>query len=216
MPVQREAILKALEEIRKAKKRNFTQSVDLVANLTDIDLKKPENRINETVELPHPAKKQTRVLVFASGDLATRAQTAGADQVLGREALDALGGDKKAIKKLAQTTDSFIAETTMMASVGKVLGPVLGPRGKMPMPVPPNAPIDNILTRQRRMIRVRNRDQLNIQSKIGSEDMSDQELADNIQAVISRLESRLPKGLDNVRELGVKTSMGPIVDIERK
>jgi large subunit ribosomal protein L1 len=66
------------------------------------------------------------------------------------------------------------------------------------------------------MIRVRNRDQLNIQSKIGSEDMSDQELADNIQAVISRLESRLPKGLNNVRELGVKTTMGPMVDIERK
>lgn len=214
MPVERNAVLKALEDVRKSKKRNFTQSVDLILNLSDLDLKKPENRLSEAIDLPHPPKKEGRIVVFATGDLAVRARSSGADQVIGREELDTFGGDKKAAKRLADLTDFFIAETTMMAAVGKVLGPVLGPRGKMPTPVPPNAPIENIIARHRRIVRVRIRDQLNTQCKVGSEGMSDEELADNIQAVITRLEARLPKGPGNIREVGVKTTMGPFVKIE--
>ncbi len=214
MPVEKDAVLKALDEVRKAKKKNFAQSVDLVFNLTDIDLKKPENRLNETVDLPYPPKKETKIVVFATGDLATRAKTSGADQVLGREDLDRYGGNKKEVKKLADSADFFIAETTMMAAVGKVLGPVLGPRGKMPTPVPPNAPIENVVARHNKIVRVRIRDQLNTQCRIGSEDMSNDELAGNIQAVISRLETRLPKGLRNIHEIGVKTTMGSLVKIK--
>ena len=214
MPVEKDAVLKALDEVRKAKKKNFAQSVDLVFNLTDIDLKKPENRLNETVDLPYPPKKETKIVVFATGDLATRAKTSGADQVLGREDLDRYGGNKKEVKKLADSADFFIAETTMMAAVGKVLGPVLGPRGNMPTPVPPNAPIENVVARHNKIVRVRIRDQLNTQCRIGSEDMSNDELAGNIQAVISRLETRLPKGLRNIHEIGVKTTMGSLVKIK--
>jgi large subunit ribosomal protein L1 len=214
LPIEKDAVLKALDEVRKAKKKNFAQSVDLIFNLTDIDLKKPENRLNETVDLPFPPKKETKIIVFATGDLATRAKTSGADQVMGREDLDRFGGNKKEVKKLADSADFFIAETTMMAAVGKVLGPVLGPRGKMPTPVPPNAPIENIVARHSKIVRVRIRDQLNTQCRIGSEDMPNDELAGNIQAVISRLEARLPKGLRNVHEIGVKTTMGPLVKIE--
>jgi large subunit ribosomal protein L1 len=102
----------------------------------------------------------------------------------------------------------------MMAAVGKVLGPVLGPRGKMPTPVPPNAPIENVVARHNKIVRVRIRDQLNTQCRIGSEDMCNDELAGNIQAVISRLETRLPKGLRNIHEIGVKTTMGSLVKIK--
>jgi large subunit ribosomal protein L1 len=214
LPVEKDAVLKALDEVRKANRKNFIQSVDLVFSLTDIDLKKPENRLNEAVDLPYPPKKEARIVVFATGDLATRAKTSGADQVLGREDLDRYGGNKKEVKKLADSADFFIAETTMMAAVGKVLGPVLGPRGKMPTPVPPNAPIENVVARHSKIVRVRVRDQLNTQCRIGSEDMSNDELAGNIQAVISRLETRLPKGLRNIHEIGVKTTMGPLVKIK--
>jgi len=214
LPVEKDAVLKALDEVRKANRKNFIQSVDLVFSLTDIDLKKPENRLNEAVDLPNPTKIEARIVVFATGDLATRAKTSGADQVLGREDLDRYGGNKKEVKKLADSADFFIAETTMMAAVGKVLGPVLGPRGKMPTPVPPNAPIENVVARHSKIVRVRVRDQLNTQCRIGSEDMSNDELAGNIQAVISRLETRLPKGLRNIHEIGVKTTMGPLVKIK--
>jgi large subunit ribosomal protein L1 len=85
----------------------------------------------------------------------------------------------------------------------------------MPTPVPPNAPIENVVARHNRIVRVRVRDQLNAQCRIGSEDMPNEELADNIEAIISRLEAKLPKGLNNVREIGVKMTMGPFVKIEK-
>lgn len=213
MSVNRDAVLKALKDVKTSEKKGFTQSIDLILNLTDLDLKRPENRFTENIELPHPPRKEARIVVFATGDLAVRAKNSGADQVLGREELDAFGGDRKAVKKLAESTDFFIAETTMMSTVGKVLGPVLGPRGKMPTPVPPNAPIENIIERHNKTVRVRVRDQLNVQCKVGSDDMVDEELADNVQAVISRLEAKLPKGLGNIREIGVKMTMSPFVKI---
>lgn len=215
MPIDRKSILKAVGEAKKSsEKREFAQTVDLVLTLKDIDLKIPENRVNELVELSHPAKPKVRITVFAGGDLALRAQKAGADTVLGRDDIERFTNNKKSVKKLVDETDFFLAETSLMATVGKVLGPVLGPRGKMPTPVPPAAPIDAIVNRHRKSVRVRVRDQPNAQVSVGTEAMSDEMLADNIQAVIALLERKLAKGLRNVRSASVKTTMGPIARIE--
>ena len=215
MPVDREAVLRAISEAkRNSKKRNFKQSMELILNLRDIDLKKPENRINELIELPHPPKEDIQIAVFATGDLALRARDAGADRVLERKALNDLSSDKKSAKRLVRETDFFLAETTLMATVGKLLGPILGPRGKMPTPIPPTAPIEKIIGRHRRMLRLRVRDQLVTQCRVGTEDMADGLLAENIQAVFTRFEERLTKGLKNIRSAYVKTSMGSSSRIE--
>lgn len=215
MPIDRKSILKAVGEAKKnSGKREFSQTVDLILTLKDIDLKVPENRINELVELSHPPKPKIKVTVFAAGDLALRAQKAGADVVLGRDDIERFVNNKKSVKKLVDETDFFLADTSLMATVGKVLGPVLGPRGKMPTPVPPTAPVDAIVNRHRKSVRVRVRDQLNAQVSIGTEVMSDEMLADNIQVVIALLERKLAKGLRNIQSALVKTTMGPPVRID--
>ncbi|MDQ1280951.1 MAG: large subunit ribosomal protein [Thermoproteota archaeon] len=215
MPIDKKAITKAIEETKKdSKKRKFKQSIDLVLNLMDLDMKKPESRINELVELPNPPKKDVKVIVFASGDLALRARNAGADGVLGKEDLDRLVNDKKAAKKLAKETDFFISEAALMPLVGRVLGPALGPRGKMPTPTPPTTVIGDVIARHRKITRVRVRDQLNSQCSVGTEDMSGDLIAENVQTVISRLENKLPKGLKNIKRAYIKTTMGPLIKIE--
>lgn len=215
MPLDSASIGKAVGEARKnAAKRKFKQSVELILGLRDLDMKKPESRISEFVELPNAISKPVKVCVFAGGDLAVRAQRAGADRVMGREELEKMAGDKKAARKLARGYDLFIAEAPLMSLAGKVLGTILGPRGKMPTPVPPTAPIDSVIERHRRSVRVRVRDQLNSHCRVGTEDMSDEKIAENIQAVITRLEGRLPKGLRNIRSVKVKTAMGPVVRVE--
>lgn len=215
MPLDSASISKAVGEAKKsAAKRNFRQSVELILGLRDLDMKKPESRISEFVELPNAISKPVKVCVFAGGDLAVRAQKAGADRVIGREELEKMAGDKKAARKLARSYDFFIAEAPLMALIGKVLGTILGPRGKMPTPVPPTAPIDSVIERHRRSVRVRVRDQLNSQCRVGTEDMPDERIAENIQAVIARLEGKLPKGLRNIRSVRVKTAMGPVVRVE--
>jgi len=215
LPIEKQAIVKAVDEAKRgSKKRRFVQSIELIFNFTELDLKKPENRLSETIDLPHPPKVGMKIVVFAGGDLALRARNAGADQVLGRESLEGFASDKKGAKKLVNTTDFFIAETPLMSAVGKVLGPILGPRGKMPTPIPPNAPIDSIIDRHRRSVKLRVRDQLNAQCAVGTENMSNEELVENIRAVITRVEGKLPKGMNNIREIGVKTTMGPFVKIQ--
>jgi large subunit ribosomal protein L1 len=214
VPVSRDSISKALSEARgKTEKRKFNQSIELAVKLREIDLKKPESRINESLELPAPADKGVKVAVIAGGDLATRARAGGADLVIGREDLDKLGREKKEARKLAQNYDFFIAEAPLMPQVGKTLGQMLGPRGKMPTPVPPNAPIDDVIKRHRRNIRLRMKDQQVIQCKVGTEDMADDALIQNIQTVLSRLETKLEKGPKNISSIAIKASMGPPVKI---
>lgn len=214
MPVPKDAIAKALAEVRaKTEKRKFAQSIELAVKLREIDLKKPDARINEALELPTAADKEVKIAVIAGGDLATRARAAGADLVIGREDLDKLGREKKEARKIAQNYDFFIAEAPLMPQVGKSLGQMLGPRGKMPTPVPPTAPIDDVIKRHRRNIRLRMKDQPVIQCKVGTEDMPDDVLIQNIQAVISRLEAKLEKGPKNISNVAVKATMGPRVKV---
>ena len=55
-----------------------------------------------------------------------------------------------------------------MPLVGRILGPVLGPRGKMPIPVPPNADIAALIKKHRKTVVVRMRNQPIIQVSVGS------------------------------------------------
>lgn len=215
MPLSKDQLLTALGEIRKPEaKREFSQSVELIVKLREIDLKKPENRLNESVELPNSLDKETKICVIASGDLATRAKAGQADLVLAREDLDKLGKDKKAARKLVTEYDYFIAEAPLMPLVGKTIGPILGPRGKMPTPVPPNAPIDQIVNSHRKLIRVRVRDQPVVQCRIGTEKMPDEKIAENALAVFSRVEAKLERGAKNIRQVLVKTTMGKPVKVQ--
>ena len=214
MPVSKDAIAKAIADMKgKSEKRKFNQAVELAVKLRDLDLKRPEARISESIELPTPASKDVKVAVIAGGDLAVRARSAGADIIIGKDDLDKMGREKKQARKLAQNYDFFVAEAPLMPQVGKSLGQMLGPRGKMPTPIPPTAPIDDVVKRQRRNVRLKMKDQPVIQVKVGTEDMPDDVLVQNIQTIISRLEAKLEKGSKNISGVSVKTTMGPLVSV---
>jgi len=214
LPVTKDSLLKAMEELKKTSvKRNFKQAVELIVKLRDVDLKKSESRISEQVEMPNNMGKPVKVCVIASGDLGVRAKKAGADLVIGREELDKLGKDKKAIRKLSREFDYFVAEAPLMPVIGKTIGSKLGPKGKMPTPVPPSAPIEDVLERHRRMVRLRVRDQPVIQCRVGIEDMPDEKIIENIQAVITKIEGKFERGSKNIGSIILKTSMGPPIKV---
>jgi len=215
MSLETKALIESVKEAKsKAEKRKFVQSIELVINLREIDMKKPESKIQELVELPHPVGKQGKVCVIATGELALKAKKAGADLVIERAELEALTGDKKKQKQLADTYESFIAEAPLMPTVGRVLGAVLGPKGRMPTPVAPTVNIADVLDKQRRTVLVRMRGQPVLQCRIGTEDMPDEQIAENIQTVIRRLEGKLKRGLRNIRSLVIKTAMGPPIELK--
>ena len=214
MPLPKESLLNAVEEMKKnSPKKKFKQAIELVIRLKDIDLKKQESKISETIVLPNPLEKPVKVCFIATGDLAVRAKKGGADLVLGRDELDALGREKKEARKVAREYDQFVSEAPLMPLVGKTLGPVLGPRGKMPVPVPPNVVVEDVLARQRRTVRVRVRDQPVIQCRVGTEDMASDKIVDNVQAVVTAIEGKLERGLGNVGSIIVKATMGSPIKV---
>ncbi|RLE55925.1 MAG: 50S ribosomal protein L1 [Candidatus Methanomethylicota archaeon] len=214
MSILRDSLINAIEAAKKSsKKRNFVQSIDLIIVLRDIDMKKPENRINEKVYLPNPLDKPIKVCVFGEGDFALKAKEAGADLVLGRADIERLGGDKKAAKKLAKEYDAFIARADLMPLIGRYLGPVLGPRGKMPEPIPPTGDVASAIRRAKACVRIRSRAQPLVQCRIGTETMPSDKIAENAEAVISAVERKL-KSMHNIGAIYVKTTMGPPVKVE--
>jgi large subunit ribosomal protein L1 len=215
MPLDKKTIVDAVKEAKgKSGQKKFNQTVDLILNIQEIDMKAPEGKITEVVELPHATGKPNKICVIASGELALKARRANADNVIERADLDNLAGKKKDLRKLAGDYDVFMSEAPLMALVGRTLGPVLGPRGKMPIPVPPNADIAALLAKHRNTVVVRMRNQPTIQVSVGTESMSEEELFDNIQAVLRVLEGKLKRGLKNIKLAFIKTSMGVPVKIK--
>jgi len=106
-----------------------------------------------------------------------------------------------------------LAEAPLMPLIGKTIGSFLGPRGKMPVPVPPNAIIEDLINRYRKLIRVRIRDQPAIRCRIATEDMKDEEIAENAAAIISTIEGKLEKKMRNIKSIMLKTTMGSPVKV---
>ncbi len=200
-----------VSEAKKGQKqRKFKQTVELIMVFRDIDVKKGF-AINETVQLPRKLSHPASVCVVASGDLGLKAKGANADRVVDGTEVNKVGANKRESRKLINGYDFFLSDTSLMATVGKTLGQFMGPRGKMPMPVPFNAPIDSILERFRSSIRVRLRNYLSLACKIGDETMSDEDLVANANAVIGLVEKKLPSGDKNIKKIMIKTTMGKLV-----
>jgi len=207
-------ILEAVKEAKEqAKPRNFTQSVDIIMNIKDLDVKKPENRFDEEVTLPNGRGKDVVIAFIADGELAVQAKNAGIDLVVTKEGLEELGKDRKKAKKLANSTDFFVAQADMMPLVGRFLGPVLGPRKKMPKPVPASAKAEPIIERLKSTVKIGVKDQASIQTLVGTQDMSDEEIAENIESVLAILDRNLEKGRNQVKSMFIKTTMGSVVRV---
>ena len=199
------AVQKALDS---AKKRNFTETVELAINLKDVDLSIPKNRITDDIILPNGRGRAVKICVIGGGELALKAKDV-ADVVITPDELQAIADDKKQAKKLANSTDYFIAEAPLMAVVGKRLGTVLGPRGKMPKPIAPGVDPTAMIDGLRRTVSVRTKDRMTFHAPVGTVEMSAEELADNIETILKRVELKLEKGRMNIASSYVKTTMGP-------
>ena len=210
--VERVQILKAVNEaVEKAPKRNFQESMEISINLKNLDMAQPKNRIDETMILPKGTGKTVKIAVLGKGDITTQAKAASVDLIIGPEEIERLGGEPREARKMAEEYNFFLAETAVMPLVGRYLGTRLGPRGKMPQPVPPGVDVGPIVERLRNSVKFRTKDKMTFHVRVGSTGMSPEDVAENIDAIMKKVESSLASGSMNVRSVYVKTSMGPAV-----
>ena len=207
-----------VEVIKKAKEsdktRKFQQSIEMILVFKDIDVKKGF-AINETIQLPKKMSKSASVCIIAAGDLGIKAKNAKADRVMNEAELIQLGKNKRESRKVINKYDFFLADTKLMPTVGKVLGQLLGPRGKMPTPIPFNAPVEALLERFRTSVGVKVKGSLSLSCKIGEESMEDADLAANANTIAAEIEKKLPNGDKNIRKIMIKTTMGKAIRLEQ-
>jgi large subunit ribosomal protein L1 len=214
MLVEKNKIKEAVEKaIGNSKKRNFVETVEVAVNLKNLDMKKPENRIDALITLPYGTGKDRKIGVFAKGDTALKAKEAGADLVLSPEDIDELAKDKRRLRKIANEMDFFIAEAPLMPEIGKKLGPILGPRGKIPQPIPPLSDPAPFIQRLKKSVKVRTRDKLTFHAPVGTKELDPDKISDNILEILKVIENKYENAVNNVKSVYVKTTMGPAVRV---
>lgn len=192
----------ALKYLRdNSKKREFTQSFDLIINLKNIDLKKPENKFAKEVLLPHGRGKEVSVGIISEKLGITKGD------------LEDFGRDKKKLKEFTKKYDFLIAEAALMPLVGRVLGKYLAPRGRMPKLLPPGRSHDAMIDELKRSVRIRVRDSPSIQVLAGSESMSDSQVAENIGQILEEVLKSLPKGKNQIKDVYLKMTMSKPVKV---
>jgi len=202
--------IKKLREIedKRENKRKFDQTIDLIVNLKEFEVKK--HGFNVFVQLPHKAKEK-KIAGFFEKD----------SKLVDVIKKDDFGKykEKKDIKKLIKSYDSFIANAKLMPAVATAFGRVLGPVGKMPSPqlgILPNEEenvIQEILNKVNSSVRIVVKEP-SIKVGVAKDSMSDEQIVENIIAVYHKILESLPKNKDNVRNVKIKFTMGKPVGVD--
>ena len=200
--MEKQDIVKALEELRKQEKRNFEQGIDLIVNMKKIDIKKTP--INTFVHIPHKIRER-KVCAFLNK------KNANVSTII-KDEFERYK-DKKNVKKLARQYEFFIASASLMPAVATTFGRVLGTVGKMPSPQlgivtsEDSETIKSVLDKINNNVRLKAKE-ASIKVLAGREGMKDEEVAENVIAIYNAVFNLLPNKNDNIKSVLIKFTMG--------
>jgi len=188
----------SISNLKKEKKRKFKQTVDLIINLKNLDLKKPEHQVEFFLQLHKDKGKKYKICALVGPELGDQAKKVMESVVLQAE-FDKYAKNKKLTKKLASSNDYFVAQANIMPKVATAFGRVLGPKGKMPNPkagciVPPNANLEQVYENLQKTVKISGKKAPLVQTIVGNEDSSEADLIENIKQIYTNLEHHLPQG----------------------
>lgn len=209
-------ISKKVKEARElSKSRKFAQTFDLVVNLKNLDLKKPDHKVDVGVTLDCSVKAK-KLKVLAVIDHSIEGAEEVFDKVLYNNELDELKGNMKKIREITQGYDKFVVQMNYMPLFAQILGRYLGPLNKMPSPklgmiINPKTPLKELYDKLQKIAHLQTKKNLVLQVSIGSENESDDVIAKNILHIYESLIHALPNHENNFKEMGVKLTMGKLV-----
>ncbi len=200
----------AVALVRQTAKAKFDETIECAARL-GVDPRHADQMVRGAVVLPHGTGKERRVLVFAKGDKAKEAESAGADFVGAEDMVQKIQGGWLDF-------DVAVATPDMMAVVGR-LGRVLGPRGLMPNPKSGTVTFDiaNAVS-EIKAGKIEYRTERNgiVHAPIGKASFAEDQLLENLQTLLDALVRARPAAAKGqyVRGLTITATMGPGVSID--
>ena len=205
VPNQLYKAVDAIEILKKFKSVKFKEGIDIAVNL-GVDPRKSDQVVRSATNLPKGTGKHVRVAVFAQGDNAIKAKSAGADLV-GFEDLAEL------VKSGEMNFDVVIATPDAMRIVGQ-LGQILGPRGLMPNPKVGTVTMNvEAAVKDAKSGQVRYRTDKNgiIHCSVGKIEFLAEDIIENLTALMADLRKAKPassKGI-YIKKITLSTTMGP-------
>lgn len=209
-------IQKALEELKsQAKKRNFSQSYDLIINLQNFDPKSAP--LDFFVAFPYPKLKKPKIAAFVAQELQEQAQKF-CDLVI-KESEFSKYAEPQTLKKIARQYDYFLAQANLMPQVAQFFGKVLGSKGKMPNPklgcvVPPNANLELLTKKLNSNVRLSAKKATNLQCLVGAQSQPEEQVIENILAVYHQALKQLPQEKNNIKNIQIKLTMSKPIKLE--
>ncbi len=214
--MNKKSIIQSIKELRaNSPERKFSQSVDLIITLKDINLKNPQENVDFFMTLPAKITKKKKICAFAGAELVDSAKKC-CDNVIIESEFDSF--DKKAIKKLATEYDYFIAQANLMVKIAAKFGRILGTRGKMPNPkagcvIPPKGNIQALVDKLQSFISLKSKKSPVVYSTVGTATASDEDIADNIIAIVDAVKQHLPGDINNIKDIYLKFTMSKPVKL---
>lgn len=218
--MEKNQVLTTLQSLRNNSiKRNFSQSVDLLINLKDLNLKVPEENLNIFMQLPHNKTKLGKIAAFVGKELLPQAKE-HCDFVIPFDKFEDF--PKRELKKIAKQVSFFIAQATVMPKVATSFGKLLGPSGKMPNPkagcvVPHTIPtLKPVVDKLRKTIRIQTKNELAVKCSVGVDSMNNDQLAENVLAVYSAIVQAAPKAENNIQTSYLKLTMSGVAEVGKE
>jgi len=216
--MDKETIIKSLKKAREnAKKRNFSQTFELIMNFKGLNLKNPEQQIDFYTILKHPFRS-VKICGLVGEELLDNSKNTFDDTIFSEE-WDKFKGNKKDIKILARKYDYFVGQANLMPKIATIFGRYFGPLGKMPNPkagcvVPPSANLEVIKAKLNKQIQIKVKSIPVLQIPIGKEAGKDEEIAEDIYSIYDQVVHKLPGESQNIKSIYVKLTMGKPVKVE--
>lgn len=206
------SLREALETLKSISNAKYNESVDIAIKL-NVNMKKQDQQIRGTSDLPYGTGKTKKILVLTKGEKEKEAQEAGADYV----------GFEEYIEKIKSgwlDFDCMIATPDVMSDVGK-LGKILGPKGLMPSPKTGTVTFEvgpQIKALKKGKIEFKTDKGGCVHAPVGKVSFSFEHLEENIRTFIQDLINAKPASVKGqyIKSITISSTIGPGIRLNEK
>jgi len=214
-----DSLMSAIEDIikeandrneKRKDNRKFIETIEVQIGLKGFDPAR-DKRINATTVLPQAPKTKYRFCLLGNEAQCKEAEEMG----LPFKTVDELKGfkrNKKLVKKMAKQYDMFLASSTMIRQIPRLLGPTLNKVGKFPLPITPNERVEQKVQQMKCTIKgsLKFKTGMPMCLSFGVANCSHDpnEVQKNMVHLINYLVTQFKKGWQNIKKIHIKSTMG--------